>query len=111
MGNGPLGKVGRVYKQARKDEFKITLSMATKEEDVRMKWGDTETPAVTGKVWDYIGEQIRGEELQTIYDAGLEALTEVIKKKNEQWLRQSGKCQARTMVEQRKEELRNSAAM
>ena len=72
MGNGPLGKVGRVYKQARKDEFKITLSMATKEEDVRMKWGDTETPAVTGKVWDYIGEQIRGEELQTIYDAGLE---------------------------------------
>ena len=94
-----------------KDEFKITLSMATKEDDVKLKWGDTETPTVAGKVWDYIGEQIRGEELQTIYDAGLEALTEVIKKKNEQWLRQSGKCQARTMVEQRKEELRNSAAM
>ena len=49
------------------------------------------------------------EELQIFDgDEGIAALTAKIIKKNNSWLRQGGKCEARTLVEERKTELRNS---
>ena len=41
-------------------------------------------------------------------DEGIAALTAKIIKKNNGWLRQGRKCEARTLVEERKTELRNS---
>ena len=106
----PRSAMGRAYKKARACEFKTTLQLKTKEEDVKLCWGSSDHDRIITKMRTYIEEHRADEEELQIFDGdeGIAALTAKITKKNNSWLRQGRKCEARTLVEERKTELRNS---
>ena len=72
-----------------------TLTLVSKKEDVRKKWGVGDHIAICEAVWTYLNEhRSASEELQAIHDAGKPALKEIITKKNNTWFRQGGKNKA-----------------
>ena len=87
-------------------EFRTTLALVSKKEDVRKKWGVGDHVAICEAVWAYLDEhRSASEELQAIHDAGKPALKEIITKKNNTWFRQGGKNKAQSMVTARQAEL------
>ena len=100
-----MGKLGKVYNEARLQRLKTNLDLATKAADVK-PFDDKDHTSVSNKLWSHVETNREGStDLETVYAAGLPALAKLVTAKNTNWFGQGKQCAARKMMDGCKEEV------
>jgi hypothetical protein len=103
--------MGKVYKAVRKLRLSVNLTLAKKPAEV-VKFKEADDTHIAGKVWAHVENSREGDaDLESIYEAGLPALTKTIAAKNSNYFSHGKKSEAILAMDARKAELAQAEAI